>query len=339
MLNQSDDRLPLEVYATRNPDDHIRRESSSGGIFTLLAEQTIDAGGVVFGVCWDDHFEAMHAYTETKEGLSSFRGSKYVQSRVGYTFKQAELFLQQGRQVLYSGTPCQIAGLKRYLMRPYDNLLTVDIVCYGIPSPGVWRRYLHDFRSSIIAGQSPVLTGVNFRDKRHGWKSYSFCLRYLPVDGEEKEYLQPFTATPYMQGFIEGLYLRPSCFRCPSKSGKSNSDITIADAWGIDQFAPEYDDDKGTCCVFGHTPAGLHRLQRLQLPHYPVSVEQVRRYNSSFFTSAHPHPKRHTFFTLYSASTTTVEQLIHKILAPTLFEQLYRRVRHLFSPLKKLLRK
>ena len=108
VLNQSEERVPLEVYAAKNPNEEIRRESSSGGIFTLLAEQTIDAGGVVFGVRWNEHFEAVHAYTETKDGLAAFRGSKYVQSRVGDTFKQAELFLKQGRQVLYSGVPCQI---------------------------------------------------------------------------------------------------------------------------------------------------------------------------------------------------------------------------------------
>jgi len=137
-------RKPLSVYAARNPDEQIRRQSSSGGIFTLIAEYIIQKGGVVFGARFNDNWEVVHDYTETVEGLAVFRGSKYVQSRIGDTYIKTKNFLLAGRKVLFSGTPCQIAGLKAYLQKDYDNLLTVDLVCHGVPSPLVWKRYLDE---------------------------------------------------------------------------------------------------------------------------------------------------------------------------------------------------
>lgn len=144
VLRPAAPRTPTAVYAAKNPDERIRMESSSGGVFTLLAERTIRAGGVVFGARFDEAWEVVHDSTETIEGLAAFRGSKYVQSRIGTSFARAEEFLKQGRQVLFTGTPCQIAGLNRFLRRSYDNLLTVDVVCHGVPSPLVWRRYLDE---------------------------------------------------------------------------------------------------------------------------------------------------------------------------------------------------
>jgi hypothetical protein len=111
-------------------------------VFTLLAEKMIEQKGVVFGARFDEDWEVVHDYVETKEALSVFRGSKYVQSRIGNTYQQAEQFLKSGRPVLFSGTPCQVAGLKLFLQKEYDNLLTVDFICHGVPSPKVWRKYL-----------------------------------------------------------------------------------------------------------------------------------------------------------------------------------------------------
>ena len=142
VLNQNDSIRPLKVCATKNPDEQIRMKSSSGGVFSILAESVIAAGGVVFGAGFNEHWAVVHSYTETKEGLSAFRMSKYLQSVVGNTYKEVQAFLKQGRLVLYSGTPCQIAGLKLFLRKDYDNLLTVDFICHGVPSPGVFRWYL-----------------------------------------------------------------------------------------------------------------------------------------------------------------------------------------------------
>ena len=135
---------PLRIFAAKNLEDRIRKESSSGGIFTLLAEYILKDGGVFFGAKFNKNWVVVHDYIETIEGLAAFRGSKYVQSVTGETYKQTREFLLDGRKVLYSGTPCQISGLKSFLQKDYNNLLTLDFVCHGVPSPLVWKKYLND---------------------------------------------------------------------------------------------------------------------------------------------------------------------------------------------------
>jgi coenzyme F420-reducing hydrogenase beta subunit len=143
VINRREAGKPLYVYAAKNRDEKIRRQSSSGGIFTLLAEKVLDENGVIFGARFDGKWEVTHGYIEEKEELGFFRGSKYVQSRTGESYLQAQEFLEKGRKVLFSGTPCQISGLRLFLGKEYDNLLTVDVVCHGVPSPLVWRMYLN----------------------------------------------------------------------------------------------------------------------------------------------------------------------------------------------------
>ena len=164
VIHQGEPTEPLSSYIAINPNEEIRLKSSSGGIFTLLAEKIIADGGVVFGARFDKNWNVVHAWTDTIVGLAPFRGSKYVQSRIGNTYKETKEFLQQGRKVLFSGTPCQVAGLKKYLRKEYDNLLTVDFICHGVPSPGVWRRYLSELRESLRAergdGKNTVFASV-----------------------------------------------------------------------------------------------------------------------------------------------------------------------------------
>ena len=193
VLNQGEERKPLQVYAANNPNEEVRMQSSSGGVFTLLAETIIQEGGVVFGVRFNDDWEVIHDYTETKEGLAAFRGSKYVQSRIGESYCQVERFLKKGRKVLFTGTPCQIAGLNLFLRKEYDNLLTVDFICHGVPSPGVWKSYLEELialkgnqKNSVLSHSKPIIlysirdiSRIEFRNKRLGWKKYSFALRTL----------------------------------------------------------------------------------------------------------------------------------------------------------------
>ena len=151
VIHQNASQEPLSSYIAINPNEEIRLKSSSGGIFTLLAEKIIAEGGVVFGARFDENWDVVHAWTDTIEGLAPLCGSKYVQSRIGNTYNEAKDFLKQGRKVLFSGTPCQIAGLKKFLRKEYANLLTVDFICHGVPSPGVWRRYLSELRESLRA--------------------------------------------------------------------------------------------------------------------------------------------------------------------------------------------
>lgn len=162
------------------------------------------------------------------EELEPLMRSKYVQSKIGNTYKQAEQFLKNGRKVMFVGTSCQIAGLKRFLRKEYDNLLAVDFICHGVPSPRIWRKYLEEIKSSRseAAGKNTVLLSSIFNENI------------------------------FMKGFLANLYLRPSCYKCKAKNGAANSDITIADYWGIQRFHPDFDDDKGVSAVFIHTCKG-----------------------------------------------------------------------------------
>ena len=145
-LKPEAERTPLEVFAAINRDEGVRQHSSSGGVFSLLASSVISAGGVVFGVRFDEQWNVVFDYAEDKDKIGLFRGSKYVQANVGDAYKKCECFLKEGRKVLFSGTPCQIAGLKKYLQKEYTNLVACDLICHGVPSPKVWEKYLFSVR-------------------------------------------------------------------------------------------------------------------------------------------------------------------------------------------------
>lgn len=312
VLYQDTLREPQAVYAAKNPDDEVRRASSSGGIFTLLAESVLAENGVVFGARFDKDWNVVHDYTEAKGGLDAFRGSKYVQSRTGETFKQAERFLKAGRKVLFSGTPCQIMGLKRYLRREYDNLLTVDFVCHGVPSPLVWRKYVEEtlvrqdekiqFRPTLnhlFSDEMPLIEGISFRDKCLGWKKFSFALTLSKVTtaGEKNtvSLSSIFYDNAYMQAFLANLTLRPSCYACPAKCGRSGSDVTLGDFWGIEKIAPELDDDRGCSLLIINNPGVKGKLQKegCLLAEYPIS--EVIPYNPSVAYSV-DMPNHRNFF-------------------------------------------
>lgn len=144
VINQDEPRTPQNVYAAKNPNETIRMNSSSGGIFTILAEQIINSEGVVFGACWDDEWNIKHDCAECIDDLAKFRSSKYLQSVIGDNYQKAEQFLKAGRKVMFTGTPCQIAGLRQFLRKDYDNLLAVEVICHSVPSAGVWQQYLHE---------------------------------------------------------------------------------------------------------------------------------------------------------------------------------------------------
>ncbi|BEG97878.1 Coenzyme F420 hydrogenase/dehydrogenase, beta subunit C-terminal domain [Bacteroides sedimenti] len=293
VINQNNPGKPLKVYAAKNQDEKIRMESSSGGIFTLLAEYVLSEGGVVFGAKFNKDWEVIHDYTETSEGLAVFRGSKYVQSQIGETYRQAEEFLKQGRKVLFSGTPCQIAGLKLFLRREYVNLLAVDFVCHGVPSPKVFRMYLNEtIARQGVDGEKTVLSypidkrslinDIKFRDKRLGWKKYSFALTLsVPLEKEEKSILfsEPLTENVFMKGFLKDLYLRPSCYQCPSKSFKSGSDLSIADYWGIQNVLQDFDDDMGVSLVLVNTEKGETIYKNINVISVETSYQKAFQYN------------------------------------------------------------
>ena len=334
VINQEEPQKPIKVFAAYNKDEKIREQSSSGGVFTLLAEETIKKGGVVFGVKFNKEWMPEFDYTETVEDIAPFRGSKYVQARVDNAYKQAEEFLKAGRDVLFSGTPCQIAGLKRYLRKEYSNLLTVDIICHGVPSPKVWEMYLKDTCSKLLKNMpdekiqsvSPIgetykscIEAVSFRSKITGWKKFSFLLKlnFPTCDGKNTVFFtEPFGKNNFMRAFLSDTILRPSCYACPAKQGKSHSDITIADFWGIDIIDSAFDDDKGCGAIFVNTAKGEAIYPISQTTYKEKTFNEVITYNSAYYQSCKPHPNRKKFFKGLDKAI-NISSYIQKTLQPT----------------------
>lgn len=236
-------------YAVKHKDFDTRMTSRSGGIFTALSDLVLDDGGVVYGCVQTEKFLAKHIRAEEKADRDKMRGSKYIQSDISGIFPQVKADLEAGRTVLFSGTSCQVAGLKSYLQKPYENLLTVDIVCHGVPSPLVWTEYLQWQTKKHNA----ICTAVDFRNKRDfGWKAHVETLTMKKPSGETIT----VNSEVYKKMF-NGVYLsRPSCYKCPYKPTPHPSDITIADYWGIQEVAPEFNDNKGVSLVLVNTEAG-----------------------------------------------------------------------------------
>ena len=324
ILNQGDKRVPISVHAAMNLNEAVRIGSSSGGIFILLAELTIKKEGVVFGAAFNDRWEVWHSYAQSIKDCEKYKGSKYVQSRIGDSYKKAEEFLKNGRLVLFSGTPCQISGLKRYLRHEYDNLLTVDVICHGVPSPGMFRWYLYEemqkvncqgdgknsvsFRPIHSIPKRDALKGVNgveikdisFRDKSKGWKKYSFALDLAKATADGKQNTVSLSYTqdknPFMKGFLRNLYLRPSCYDCPVRELKSGSDITLGDFWGIGRVLPSMDDDKGVSAVLLNTEKGARYFNELDVEKVLTNYDVIRRYNNVIWKNPAKPKKRKLMF-------------------------------------------
>ena len=220
--------------------------------------------------------------------------------------------MKTGRKVLFSGTPCQIAGLKRFLRKEYDNLLTVDFICHGVPSPGVWREYLKEETARQCGGKNSVLShpkdnlgdvrieNICFRNKRLGWKKYSFALTLSTTNGSGAKNTvllsEPLSKNIFLRGFLADLYLRPSCHACPAKKFKSGSDVTIGDFWGVQNVMPEIDDDKGVSVMFVNRENLNFDLRLSVLNLRKTSYEDVVRFNSALVHSSELSENRNLFF-------------------------------------------
>ncbi len=275
-------RVP-KVYGAMHKNGAIRMQSSSGGVFTALAEKVIENGGVVFGAAFDENFNVVHKWVHQSDQLTLLQGSKYVQSQIGNTYAQAKSFLEQGKLVLFSGTPCQISGLYAYLGKAYENLFTVDVVCHGVPSPKLWTKYLAYQKKRAAAD----IAQVSMRSKNSGWKVFSMNIAY--ANGET--YTQALTADPYLKGFLSDLYLRPSCHLCPNRTVHRPSDITLADYWNVNDTCPEKNDDKGISVIMVHSEKGAAWVDqcRDELTVWSTTYEDLLRGNpSTLYSKAMP---------------------------------------------------
>lgn len=279
------------AYGCYNKNEEVRKQSSSGGIFTLISEIVIKLGGVVFGAGFDEDYNVEHSYIDKIEEIGKFRGSKYVQSKIGDTYKQAENILKNGRIVLFTGTPCQIGGLKSYLRSNYNNLICQDIVCHGVPSQYVWQHY------KKFISKDRKLIEMNFRHKSTGWKKYS-----IKFDFEDGSYYKEVgNENAYIKGFVNNLYLRPSCYKCAYKTIHRQSDITLADFWGIEGILPDLDDDGGTSLIFVNNKKGQEIFDKIKnsIEYSKVDIEKSIEFNPCAVKSCDNNENRDRFINEY----------------------------------------
>lgn len=290
IFNPPDNESYSHAYAGQIKNEDVRRRSSSGGIFSALAEKIIAEGGSVFGATFDENFGVHHIEVKNTDELDKLRGSKYTQSEIGDTYRQVKEILNDNRKVLFSGTACQIAGLKKYLSRNYNNLYTVDVLCHGVPSPKLWKKYIAEKEKQY--GTS--VERISFRHKKYGWKIYSVEFLFK----NSTEYLMPFGKDPYMRLFLSNISLRPSCYNCRFNKLDRPSDITIGDAWGIDNIHPELDDDKGTSVIMVRGKKGNKLFDAIKddLLFVQDDVDRLVPPNSGGRKSVKEHGKRERFF-------------------------------------------
>lgn len=279
------------AFAAWNRDDAIRKDSTSGGAFTALAGYILEGGGVVFGAAMDGRQHLRHIACFRKEDLWRLRGAKYVQSDLGDVFREIKTLLKT-RAVLFSGTPCQVDGLYHYLGGQPENLTTCDIVCHGVPSPGVWE----DMARSIEARQGKGLQAVRFRNKVTGWKNSHFTAVY--DDGTVDT--SPLFSTEYGHAFGKALFLRQSCHRCAYTNLNRPGDFTLGDLWGLrdDEFTAQQ--QLGISLLLVNTPHASHIFDKLPLSRQVFPVERAVAGNPRLASPIQAPPERAAFFAAYA---------------------------------------
>lgn len=292
IMNTKEEKKRQNAYIFQYNNDKIRRESTSGGAFTAIAEYVIDNGGVVFGAMFDEEFKVIHGSVNNKKDLCKFRNSKYVQSSIKNTFKEAKEYLQEGRLVCYSGTSCQIEGLKKFLGKEYENLILVDVVCRAVPSPLIWEKYLN-----VQKEKYKDINNIVFRDKYYGYK-YSNLSIYNKNGDNKNEYHKGVESDPYLRAFFSNICDRPSCYKCVFKKQNRESDITIWDCFNVEKYNKEMDDDKGTTRILTNSDKGKEIVEKLMLKHrvMPIEVKDAVDGFLAMFQPVKYNEKRDKFF-------------------------------------------
>ncbi len=264
---------PLEGYAVRYHKESVLKDSTSGGSFTAIAEYVFSKDGIVYGVGYDKNMKVTHFSIDASQAkrIQEMRGSKYVQSDLGYCFREIEIYLKNGRYVCFSGTPCQVAGLRAFLRKEYDNLLTVDLVCHGVASPLVFREYIKYQKQKYHAD----IKAVKFRNKTYGYHSGTMMIEF----SNGKRYYGSARTDYMLKSYFRGACSRYSCYQCPYKGMQRYGDFTIFDSWHINELTGKaLEDDKGFTNIFVNTPKGQEVLKNLKsLQKYKADTEQMRR--------------------------------------------------------------
>ena len=323
----------------------IKREySASGGVFAGLAKSFLDSGGVVFGSVLkyvDGHLRIGHQSISQSEDLLLLQGSKYVQSAINQTYAEARDVLIQGKKVLFSGTPCQIAGLYGFLAKEYANLYTIDIVCHGVPSEQLFLDYIRHEEKKL----NGKIVDFCFRDKSQGWKLHG-KMTVVNRTGEAKAlYFEPEESS-YYQLFLNGYTYRENCYSCPYAGENRMGDLTLGDFWGIEIVQPELlkgnggplDEKEGISCLIVNTEKGQNLLRQSQnIRVLDSTFEKAQRYNGQLRSPSQLKPERETVLALYRAGYEKVEKWYKRRLAVVKARRSIRKA--IPRPVKKVLRR
>lgn len=279
-----------KVLAVKSRDNELRNCSASGGAFGELARQVIDAGGVVVGACWDKTGRrVIHTIVNDRIGLSSLHGSKYVQSELINVYDPIKQLLKEGRMVLFSGTPCQVAAVKRLFFEQAENLITVALICYGVPSPMALEAYFRSIERS--AGSRLKQYVFREKDRASGHLVSRHCF-----EDAEKDTTTSYAGNPYSRAFFSNLTIRQSCTNCKFRNGSSGADLQIGDAWGVNEVHPGFDDAAGVSAILVNTEKGKHLVEHLNCDVAIVDYAQVLKHNPMLEKSPRLSEKQNAFF-------------------------------------------
>lgn len=287
VINQKSTHTEPDCYVAYSKEDSVRKQSSSGGMFTELARMTLEGDGIVFGAALDQNMKVHHQSAVSPEEIRPLQGSKYVQSDMEDTYQQVKEALATGRTVYFSGTPCQVAGLYTFLGYRPSNLTTQDIICHGVPSPLVWEKYVNTY---------PQVEAAEFRNKKYGWHYFSMHIRT-----NKKNYYKRLDEDFYLKLFLDNTILRPICYDCPLKKSGSQADITLADCWGLERVTDKVaDTDEGLSLVIVNTEHGKQVMDRLNTNNKVESVkvdsQKALASQTALRQSVKPNLARRAFF-------------------------------------------
>lgn len=307
----------MRVIASHNKDKHIRLSSSAGGVFSILADKILQLGGIVYGASFDCQWGVRHIRVVDSKDLERLRGSKYVFSDFISSVSEAIADLALGKIVLFSGTPCQIAALKKKAGEN-DNLYLVEVVCHGAPDKKYWKAYLDELCAELHKNKSDIVS-INFRDKCTGWKNYSFTIKF--DDGEQ--FSQPHDDNIYMRAFLSDYTLREACFHCPFKyPDGSKADLTIGDFWGISQLAPELDNNWGTTIVIVRTQKGETLCENIEKRKI-FTLDQISEYNPAIIKAPQRSELRDRFLETLKSNDCAIIPLFKKYLSLPLYKRIF----------------
>lgn len=276
------------AWIARNPDPEIRKKSTSGGVFYAMAQHVLRQNGYVCGAVFDEDFHVKHICSNQLTDVKRMMGSKYAQSDMGNMYQQVKQLVEKGIQVLFTGCPCQIAGLNAYLGKTYKSLITMEVICHGIPSAHMLQSYIKLLSQKY--NSEPIT--FNCRDKTCGWHTSSVKVQFK----NGAVYRKPITVDAYMKGFLGNVYLKSACFNCSFRGFHSNADCMIGDFWGAEVELPDLDDNTGLSGVLVHNEKVINLLHLAGVELYDAKFDQILRYNRNILESPEASDLRPKFY-------------------------------------------